>query len=35
MERFYRATMKIGGGTLFGRLAFGNWGSLRLFKRLA
>src|SRR5271154_967567 len=23
MERFYRATMKIGGGTLFGRLAFG------------
>src|ERR1700732_4450978 len=22
MERFYRATMKIGGGTLFGRLAF-------------
>src|SRR5580704_9887452 len=23
MERFYRATMQIGGGTLFGRLAFG------------
>ena len=23
MERFYQATMKIGGGTLFGRLAFG------------
>src|ERR1700751_4243924 len=23
MERFYRATMKIGAGTLFGRLAFG------------